>query len=224
MPIEPADGVHETGCPNAPGRFFVSASTGSMVPARCTRLSCPHCVLVQARRRSLAIAFARPERALLLTDVGTDWNTIRQRMKAYRHDVQKATGKTFEWIYHVEPNPSGDGRNHVHAWQHGGYADQRLLSQLAAARGMGAFVRVNRIRSSAGAARYGLKGIGYGLKEVERGAAARYLLLNGRRLTHQSRGFFRDASGSTIPAREAENRALSDRAGGDPGPWSLVVI
>src|SRR5437764_4049728 len=136
-PLEPASDVHETGCPNAPGWAFVSQSSGLVIPATCRRLACRPCLLACARKRSLALSFARPERAILLTDAGEDWSVVRPRVFRLRHLIARETGHQLEWAYHVAPHPSGDGRHHVHAWSHGAYVPQRTLSGLSRSVGMG---------------------------------------------------------------------------------------
>lgn len=211
-------------CPNSGGWHLISDATGQVVPLRCKRLSCSVCVLINSRRRSLAIEFSRPERAMLLTHAGRNWDTVRARVNRLGWDIRKFVGPEFQWVWHVEPNPSGSGEHHVHAWTHGAYVPQRKLSELADYRGMGAFARVNKIRSAAGASSYGLKGLGYGLKNVAAGEGAEYLIANGRRLTHQSRGYFRSGSGGKLPVREVEKLAVQTAGEGDPGPWKLMQL
>lgn len=201
------------------GWAFLNTDTGVMVPARCGRNGCAYCLRSNAKRRAAAIAYAAPERALLLTQVGDDWQQVRDRMKKLRYRVAQEVG-AFHWVWHVEPNPAGTG-HHVHAWQHGSFVPQARLSALAGRSGMGEFARINRIRSQQGAAQYGLKGLGYGLKATagtdEQGLT--YLIENGSRLTHQSRSFFRSAQGEKLPVRVAEKLALASEGSGS---WVLV--
>ncbi len=141
-------------------------------------------------------------------------------MNRVRHDLAAEVGP-MEWAWHVEPNPAGTG-HHVHAWQHGPYVPQRLLSSVAVRRGLGAFARVNRVRSVAGASTYGLKGLGYGLKGLEAAdAGAAYLAENGGRLTHQSRGYFRAADGRSVPVRVAE-RLATGNGEREAGTWVFM--
>ena len=207
------------GCANMRGLAFLHLDTGQIVPARCSRLRCSYCIRVNARRRALAITVSAPQRAILLTQVGNDWQTVRDRVKKLRYDLAAEVGP-FQWVWHVEPNPKGTG-HHVHAWQHGAYLPQRLLADRSAGVGMGGFARVNKIRTAVGAAAYGLKGLSYGLK----GAAAEdeglgYLVDNGWRLTHQSRRFFR-VGDEPVPVKDAERFAVGSSEGGD-GRWVLI--
>lgn len=210
------------GCPNMQGFCMVSQSTGAVVPARCGRLSCWYCCRVNAKKRALAIAYARPEREVTLTLVGESWPQIRDRIKNLASLVRKEVG-ACEFVYHVERNPQQTGQ-HVHAWQHGNFIPQRLLSATARKLGMGQVVHVSRLRSVGAASRYGLKGLTYGLKGVlaeQEGSA--YLDANGKRLTHQTRNFFRSPQGGKLPVREAERlAAAAANAGGDQGPWVLI--
>jgi hypothetical protein len=208
------------GCMNMRGRSFMNLDTGQIVPARCSRLRCSYCLRVNSRKRALAIAASAPERAILLTQVGNDWQSVRDRMKQLRCDVAAEVG-AFQWTWHVEPNPQRTG-HHVHAWQHSAFVPQRLLSSRAAGVGMGGFARINRIRSVAAAGSYGLKGISYGLKGVEaEDEGLGYLVDNGWRLTHQSRGFYR-VGGVPVNVKAAERAAVGSLQA-VPGRWVLVV-
>ncbi len=199
--------------------MVVNVDTGTMLPTRCGRNACTYCLQRNAYARSLAIALAAPERAILLTQVGDDHPQRRARLNRIRHELAREVGP-FEWSWQTEPNPAGTGA-HVHAWQHGSYVPQRLLSEVAARNGIGSFARVNRIRSVARASAYGLKGIGYGMKGTAADdAGAGYLVDNGGRLTHQSRGFFRAGAGQTVPVRVAER--LARATGREAGTWVFM--
>lgn len=209
------------GCPNMLGYIFMNLDTGQIVAARCRRNSCAYCVQGNARARARAIALAKPERAILLTQVGDDWQLVRGRTRRLKFELQKQLGKEFEWVFHVEPNPAGTG-HHVHAWERGAYIPQRMLSAAAEKIGFGGFARINKIKSVTDAASYGLKGLGYGLKGVHAAESrSAYLVANGKRLTHQSRKFFLDSSGEPCGVREAERSAA--RAGKEPGRWQLMA-
>ena len=167
----------------------------------------------------MAISISEPKRAILLTQVGNDWQTVRQRMFHLRHELVSAVGP-FEWTWHVEPNPLGTG-HHAHAWQHGSFVPQALLSAKADRVGMGGFARVNAIRSQVGAGQYGLKGISYGLKGAEADDEGMgYLVDNGWRLTHQSRGYYR-VDGERASVKNAERSAVGGLSAA-PGRWVLI--
>ncbi len=157
----------------------------------------------------MAIVHVRPERFITLTLVGDEWQTIRGRMYRLRHDLAQEVGGV-EWVWTVERNPAGTG-HHVHAWQRGRFIPQRRLSALFSRRGLGARVDIRRWESG---------GEGYGLKEAyavkDAAEAGYYLAMNGKRLTHHSRGFFPDG------VKDCEKAALAARFGCEPSPWQLV--
>lgn len=220
---EPDLDVEGGGCPNnRMGYFFVHKLSGEIAGWRCSRNACGYCVQGNARKRARAISLAAPERAILLTQVGDSWSVVQNRVNLARHRLQKAIGAKFDWVWHVEPNPEGTG-HHVHAWQRGGYIPQSVLSEVADGVGMGDVVFINKIRQVKSAAQYGLKGLGYGLKGVAKEESrAAYLIANGRRLTHQSRGFFLDSDGQSCGVRDAERAASS--SGEEPGLWQLMTM
>lgn len=219
---EPDEKATGEGCPNTRGQWFVNDLTGVMIPARCRRLACAYCVHGNARQRARAIAHSKPERAILLTQGGEDWQTVRLRAKQFKFDLQKRLGEPFEWVFHVEPNPSHDGQHHLHAWQRGAFIPQKILSAVADSAGFGPFARINKIRAVGNAASYGLKGLGYGLKgalAVE--TQSEYLIANGKRLTHQSPAFFLGDGGKPAPVRDSE-RAAASTGREEIGTWHLV--
>lgn len=200
-------------CPNSvqTDRWrWVHRETGeTRLGMRCRRNGCEYCCRVNATRRALAIAFARPERALTITGLADSsmsdpWPRIRVQMKRLRDYAARAGSDLGDWVWHVEQNPNGTGF-HAHIWQHGGMVDLDVLRAAALRAGAGNWLHASRIRSSAGAAQYGLKGLGYGMKGVQ-SAADNYLRLNGGRLTHQTRDFFRGHN-----VRRAEVLALEEQ-------------
>jgi hypothetical protein len=218
-------------CPNKVGLAMLDYESGAWFPARCGRLTCPYCVKVQAFVRAAAIALAAPQRALrvsLVADADSDdpWVTARRRINRTREWYRRLTGHDLgEWLTQVERNPKGTGY-HAHAWQHGTRKVDRTALDAAAQRAGAGWTKVETVRSNVGAAHYGLKGVGgmgYGLKEAQ-GDPAEHLRLNGGRLTHQSRGFFRSEDGSTLGVRAAERLALDRMSGGrERGRWGLVT-
>ena len=201
-------------CPNRPTRDLVGTTTGLMLPAGRYSQRCPVCVQTVARRYAAAIGMARPDQHLLLTDVGDTWPEIRARVNYLRRDL-KRRGYELQDAYHVEPFASGLGC-HVHMWVWG---PSRLASDDARAAalraGMGRETHVSDRRSPAGAPlAYGLKMVLEGPPGPELREAARlYLTLNGGRLVHPTRGFWRDGSGAPIRgARLAQKQARASHA------------
>lgn len=217
------------GCPHRKGMVFLNLVTAEVRPARCGRLGCDYCAQRNAWRRAAAIAHARPARAIrisLVADEGDSdpWPTARYRINKVREYLKRWGLDPGEWVSHVELNPALTGY-HAHVWQHGPRKlDKDALDQAAMRAGAG-WCKVERVRSVVGAAEYGLKGIGgmgYGLKGAETDAAE-YLRLNGGRLTHQSRGFFRSKTGTTLGVRAAEADALRALYGQGEGRWTLAT-
>jgi hypothetical protein len=229
VPGQPDDAIRR--CPNKQGFVLVNDYTGVVVPARCGGNRCPFCVRVNAHLVGKAISLANPERAMLLTSAGPDWQTIRRRVNRLNEYLRREGHTKSLLAYHVEPNPSGSGDHHVHAWQHGEYIPIRRLSHLAEKANLGQVARINAMKQTVGAGSqvtYGLKGISgvaYGLKLVEAQAEAdTYLTANGNRLVHAQRGFWRDEGGNRLtgirPAMRAAGRA--GREDEREGTWVLM--
>ena len=142
-------------CPRKLNYQWHNIVTGEIRPARCRANWCGFCGPVNARLIGGAIALARPERMVLLTQVGNDFQTVRARLKRLAYDLRQ-TGAEVEWSWHVEPNPKGTG-HHVHAWQRGDFIPQSHLSRLADKRGMGPVVRIRKWETRGSSVGYGVK-------------------------------------------------------------------
>jgi hypothetical protein len=155
-----------------------------------------------------AMTLGQPERLVTLTQVGDEWQTIRNRVRQLVYRI-RSDGVAFEWAWAVERNPKGTG-HHVHGVQWGSFVRQSRLSALAGSVGMGRVADVRRLGSAAGGSRYPLKalaGTAYTMKGAQEGRE--HLLRNGGRLVHASRGFWRDSEGRPVPGvREAVKLAL----------------
>jgi len=208
---------------------FMNLATGETHPARCGRNACSYCLAKNARRRALAIAYARPERELrvsLVADAGdpNPWQTARYRMNKIREHLKKWSEPVGLWGFHVEPNPEGTGY-HAHAVQHGPRKINKDALDQASFRAGSGLTRVRKVQHLDGLAEYGLKGAAlaaYGLKGATEGSE--YLRLNGGRLGHYSRGFFRSPDGGTLAVRQAERLALQAIYGEqEKGAWTLMT-
>ncbi len=205
---------------------MLNTGTGEVVPAACKASFCGFCGPRNAYKVGLAIGLADPERHGRFSLVGDSWEVVRGRMARVKHGLG-VLGYRFEWVWTVEANPRGTG-HHAHFWQHGDYVPQPALQGVAAREGMGypwiGRFQANRPSDGAqgpSAVTYGMKGVGYGLK----GAAAvsglpEHLRLNGGRLQHHSRGFFRQGE-EQLTKVEAVDRAVRLVHGDELDCWVM---
>jgi hypothetical protein len=211
-------------CPKKLDQYLVNTVTGQIVPNSCGANTCWFCGPNNARRVGGAITLAEPTRWGMLTQVGEDWPTIRNRMKRLRYDLGTRLDG-FAWCWQVEPNPAGTG-HHVHYWQRGPYVPQSLLSKLARDRGMGRVATVKRWCPTKAATTYGAKlmGVTYGSKLAEKPDTMDvYLATNGGRMVHASRRFWRNREGEQVGQREAMKSWAQSPEDGD-GQWVLIQM
>ena len=194
-------------CPRKGSLLMFHLTTGLVVPASCGSLECPFCLVREARRYAAAIALARPTRAMILTNVGNDWKTARRRVNRC-HEILGRTGHAGKICYQIEPSPGKD-EHHAHVWQWGGRAGLTpdILQAAASRAGIG-YASIEPLRLT-GVWQGGrsIVPLSYGLKiplsqpQGDRqlcDEVVLYLLINGSRLSHASRGFWRDTRGSAI--------------------------
>ncbi len=200
-------------CPSRGHELYRNPWSGQMQPKMCGAIRCPVCIVSVALRYSAAIALAEPEHFVLLTDVGEAWPTIKVRLNRYRQALRKA-GQLVQDAYHVEPNPNGTG-HHVHQWAWGGQVDGSSVACAASSAGLGSFTSIKTAYTpSSGRLSYGLKTIIQGGPECGEmpAMAQRYLEVNGGRLVHATRGFWRDgASGGRLAGVRAAAVVASQR-------------
>jgi hypothetical protein len=141
-------------CARREGIALLCEQTGELFPVRCRANFCEACGPANARLIGGAVTLASPERWGMLTQVGDDWPTIRNRMKDLRYDLGRVLREPFHWCWHCEPNPAGTG-HHVHYWQRGPYVAQREFARLADGAGLGRVATIQRWRPSTRATVYG---------------------------------------------------------------------
>ena len=204
-----------TQCPRRVGWYFQSDETGAVHPARCGANYCPWCAPVNASQIASAMALAEPQRMFRFSLVPDNFKRTQRGIQSMAQWMRRNYGRS-EFAFHVEPNPRGTG-NHLHGWQHGPAKIPQAALQEACERCGFGIPDIRRWHNRGGGAGYGLKGIGYGMKHDD---LERFLSLNGRRLVHHTRGFFREgAGGPSLTLGEAKRRATPP--GDDPGPWVL---
>lgn len=202
-------------CPRRSEYWYQSESTDVCFRARCGANFCPWCAPINAAQTARAMALAAPQRMIRLSLVPHQFRRTQLVVASLQKWARRNYG-TFEMAFHVEPNPKGTG-NHIHAWQHGpSKIPQDKLQEACERVGLG-YPDIRRWRDRGGKTGYGLKGIGYGMKHED---LEMFLSLNGGRLVHHSRGFFRDgANGERLTLGEAKRRAMPEPE--EPGPWVL---
>lgn len=207
-------------CPNREGVVLRSLSTGRAIPGSCGTLSCPVCVRLEAFSFGRAVGLAQPERMLLLTQGSYDWQVNRRRLNRFRDVLRRRGQVEYQDVVHVEPNPRGDG-THLHLAHWGDEPDPEQLREAATRAGFGRFAGTEILRSAPG------RPLTYGMKAVLRGSSSgpdlpsttrEFLALNGGRLGHATRGFWRDGPGKPLAGLEAARQVLRSRRA-DPGPW-----
>jgi hypothetical protein len=213
-------------CPNRAG-FVVQNSTGLIIPARCDRTTCYSCITPVAIATGEALAMAAPDQWVTLTGLANVWGTVRASINAWRRRLI-ADGSVGGFAYNVEPNPAGRG-SHAHVWWRGSPLDAAHVGNAAERSGMGRHAACGP--AFAATHEYERPTIEYGLKMVLRErpesptslwpSASQYLAINGDRLVHATRGFWRDAGGAPLSGiREA--RRVAHQAG-EPGVWRFVA-
>ena len=215
---EPSEALRT--CPNGSGRVVVELYSGMIYPDRCRASQCRFCLPLNARRRALAITYARPRRMIRLSGLAgeSDESPCAMALKLVgliRRNLKRIGLEPGEWSFTIEKNPNGTGY-HAHCLQHGRSIPQEELQESCARAGAG-FPHINSIkRDGPWTSRYGLKGFGadgYGLKTFRpNGDAREALRINNGRLEHHSRGFFA-IDGEVLRVRDMERAAIAELNG-----------
>jgi hypothetical protein len=210
-------------CPKARGRVVVELHTGQVFPDRCRSNQCLFCLPLNARRRTLAITLAGPQRMIRLSLVAgeSDANPCRTaliRIKRIRQALSRMGLDAGEWTYTIEKNPKGTGY-HAHCLQRGSYIPQDHLQE-ACERARAGIPYINKIkREGVWTSRYGLKGFGadgYGLKGYRpSGDPGEALRINNRRLEHHTTGFYA-IDQDVLKVRDMERAAIATMNANQP--------
>jgi len=196
---------------------LIDPSTGKRAPVRCGSLRCYACLVPVALNYASALGLARPSQKLRLTWVGRTHQEIRQRVRKF-HRLLRRQGRQVEHAYSVEPNPRGTG-NHIHGWTWGSPITLEELQDAATGAGMGAEVWIGPahvLPTTPPMIKYGLKSVlDYPPGVTEMWPEAReFLELNGGRLLHATRGFWRDGeTEEPIPGVRPAIAVARQRAG-----------
>lgn len=210
-------------CPTKGDLRFVNRRTGAIVRGRCDRLNCPACLPRRVLDIGSAIGLARPRWLITLTQVEDGWQLAKVQIQRLR-EYFKRDGLDTEMAYHIEHNPRETGL-HAHVWTHGDRPGLRMLERAAVRAGLGNVALLRSIDLPVGPPR----SLSYGMKEclevvdplVMPAPSAAYLEINGGRLVHASRGFWRDAD--MQPLRSQREAVQAARAAlGLVDLWQLV--
>lgn len=193
---------------------FWDEEGGRGAPGRCKANQCPECVVIEARRRARAIAYQTPERMVTLTSAPEDWQALRDAVYNCVSHVREKAGR-FDHVYVVEWGT--EGGLHVHLLQHGDFIPYEVLQEGAVGAGFGSIVYIQRITPGTErcAADYLLKiprHCGGGVSDV---GLRRYLKINGGRLIHASKGFWRRGGTWEGALKELQ---------GPSGRWSRISV
>jgi hypothetical protein len=204
---------------------WVNQATGEVRPGRCRANFCEYCGPVNARVWQRAIVdYGRPERMIRLSQFPENFSQTRSQVRDLRRRLVKQ-GYACEWAWVCERNPRGTGY-HGHLMQHGDYIPQAQLQDMTGGR----IPYVEKLRGGSSGAGYALKGAGgsrYMLKGAGGSEALReHLELNGGRIVHYSRGFFRSQSGDTLTGTEARKAVVKDFLASreQEGSWVRVPV
>jgi len=208
--------AHPLRCPRSSGRLVMELYSGQGYPDRCRSSQCGVCLPLNARRRCLAITYAKPRRMIRLSLLAGERDdnpcaTALTRVGLIRRNLKRMGREPGEWSFTIERNPKETGY-HAHCLQHGPSIPQAELQDACVRAGAG-FPHINSIkREGVWTSRYGLKGFGadgYGLKGFRpNGNPTDALRINHGRLEHHSRRFF-TIDGEPFRVREMERQAIA---------------
>jgi hypothetical protein len=171
--------------------------------------------------------WAGVRRSITLTEVAPremedPWPLVRRRVNRVREYLQRQAIDPGLWGYFAERGGE-DGMVHVHVAQNGPRPVPKDALQDASHRAGAGWSRIEKIRQGKGFSAYVGKGFSaYVGKGFTADDASANLRLNGGRLGHFSRGFFRSPEGETLGVREAERRAAAALGTGEDGSWVLM--
>jgi hypothetical protein len=174
----------------------------------CGANTCPACLPHNARGIAMAVTLVRPEYLLTIGQLEDRWPLIKKRLNRFNLGLRRFAGPDLQHAYHVEPYGRGD-RCHTHGWLHGRTLDADVVLEAAVSAGIGSDVMLEVAHPD--------RLCDYGLKLVRADPrilpgsdlwpeAQRFLEVNGGRLVHPTRGFWRD--GATGERLEGKDHAI----------------
>jgi hypothetical protein len=199
-------------CPNTWG-FYFHPETGERVPRRCNRLSCGFCGPLVAYVTAEAIAMSLPTEHWVITRAGRDFQQIRKRMNSVFHKLRATAKFEAAWVVHLKK-----GKLHVHivAWG-GDLFGLEDLTRAARNQGMGPHVEwLDMYDATEVIPRYILRpalvSFDHRDASLEKSEAVlrNHLDINGGRLVHNTKGFWRTSDRKPLSGLKAA-RAVAPR-------------
>jgi hypothetical protein len=212
----------------AKGVRLLNLTTGEVVSARCGRNGCAYCLPLNARRRAAAMQWVGVRRSITITEVASrddedPWQAARRRVNRVREYLQRESIDPGLWGYFIERGTQ-TGMVHAHVAQRGAQRLPKEALQEASHRAGAGWTRVEAIRQTGKFSAYVGKGfsayVGKGFTQAD---AVDNLTLNGGRLGHFSRGYFKSPEGETLGVREAEKRAAEAFRTEEAGRWVIIT-
>jgi len=180
----------------------LNPSTGELRPHMCGANSCPYCSKIKRRQVVRAVGASDPQAFLTLTQVGNEFPVVQARMRNLFRRLARS-GWPMEFIYVVECNrKNGKHFHHVHALVHGVVPDASTMADAAQHAGLGAVVQFDELKGDPlRPARYIWQNDSYRRPTYNNGERKprkhlpldlpHLLWINGGRIFHSSRGFWR---------------------------------
>jgi hypothetical protein len=201
-------------CPNKRGSL-VNTGTGQVLPLTCQRNICPVCLPINASKLARELTCVRPEHHVRLSLPKVDRDHARRSMTTLRRIWRKEHGP-WEDAYVIEPNLRGTGC-HVHAWQWGSPVDQSTLRDAARrSRFLHEDVYAEPRHTPDGLPLWYTFKMVLGEPALALTEDAEtFLELNGGRLVHTTRKFWRNCSRGGNPTSDS-------RTTGGTGGWVII--
>jgi len=169
--------------------------TGELRPTfapRCRRNDCPSCGPWKARIIELTLHVAQPELLVTIGPIQVEPHEISTQVSRYRQRVRRATSSPVQDAYFVESYTSRS-EPHLHMYSFGAALRQDMVVSAAMATRLGDETHIDvQPITHHGNLGYGMKMITRPKSETDR---SEFLRLNGGRLVHASRGFWRGPDG-----------------------------
>jgi len=146
--------------------FMLNTITGEVGPYPCKSWHCPEHRRALAWSWAFKVARAGPERMITLTNIPRDRKQAALGFQQVVRDLRDR-GFAFEYVRFFEVG-SKTGTYHYHLGEKGGYVPQKLLSDRAAANGLGKIVDIRACHGE-GPGWYMAKYISKGLETIPEG-------------------------------------------------------